>query len=242
MDVTYVFDTDDPHRRLAAGYDRMSIARLAATGVNDGWHCLDVGSGGGTVAVWLAERVAPTGSVLATDVKPQRIPDRPGLAVLRHDVAVDPLPEAEFDLVTARRVLRHLPHRHEVLAKLVRAVRPGGTLHVDELDASYEPPLVTADERAREVFCRFLAARAEVMTAGGGDPAYGRHVGAAMHDAGLVDIDPQPYVRLRRPGSPDLDQLVHQTFHLRDELVAAGMTDGQLAEVRAVMRDPSFRA
>jgi hypothetical protein len=36
--------------------------------------------------------------------------------------------------------------------------------------------------------------------------------------------------------------LVHHTHHLRDRLIAAGMTDGELADVREVMRHQEFRA
>ena len=38
-----------------------------------GWHCLEVGGGGGTVAHWMAERCAPGGSVLCTDIDPRHI-------------------------------------------------------------------------------------------------------------------------------------------------------------------------
>ncbi|CAM02492.1 methyltransferase family protein [Saccharopolyspora erythraea NRRL 2338] len=243
----YVFDNDNAHsggqhRFLASAHDPMTTARLAETGVGAGWRCLEVGAGGGSVAVWLAGRVAPTGSVLATDVKPQRIPRRPGLTVVRHDVTSDPLPESEFDLVVARLVLRHLPQRLEVLDRLVRALKPGGRLQIDEFDTSYEPPLVTPDERSRRVYEDFIAAKDAVMRAAGVDPAFGRHVAAAMRDAGLADIDPRPFIQLRRAGSADLEQLVNHTFHLRDALVAAGMTDERLAEVRSAMRDPSFLA
>ncbi|MFD0488188.1 class I SAM-dependent methyltransferase [Saccharopolyspora spinosporotrichia] len=175
----YVFDNDNAHsggqhRFLASAHDPMTTARLAETGVGAGWRCLEVGAGGGSVAVWLAGRVAPTGSVLATDVKPQRIPRRPGLTVVRHDVTSDPLPESEFDLVVARLVLRHLPQRLEVLDRLVRALKPGGRLQIDEFDTSYEPPLVTPDERSRRVYEDFIAAKDAVMRAAGVDPAFGR--------------------------------------------------------------------
>ena len=37
---------------------------------------LEIGAGGGSIARWLAERVGPTGSVLATDIDPRFIPPR----------------------------------------------------------------------------------------------------------------------------------------------------------------------
>jgi hypothetical protein len=94
-----VFDTgaDEQHRYLADLFDPVSTARLARTGVGDGWHCLEVGAGGGSVATWLAARVTPAGRVLATDLEPGHIPAADCLEVARHDIIRDPLPEAAYD-------------------------------------------------------------------------------------------------------------------------------------------------
>ncbi|MFH9130040.1 class I SAM-dependent methyltransferase [Streptomyces griseoaurantiacus] len=246
-DPGYVFDNDsahsgEQHRCLAEAYDAATFARLAETGVTRGWRCLEIGSGGGSVAAWLAERVAPDGEVLATDLAPHRIPHRPGLTALRHDVVTDPLPEAAFDLVFARLVLQHVPERLAVLGKLARALKPGGRLQIEEFDTSYEPPLLTPDEESARLYERFLATKCAVMRAAGGDPEWGRRAPAAMRAAGLVDVDPRPRVELRAADSPGLRLQLHHTHHLRDKLLAAGMTDEQLDRVRALMRDPGFRA
>ncbi|MGH3874645.1 MAG: class I SAM-dependent methyltransferase [Pseudonocardiaceae bacterium] len=243
----YVFDNDgvhsrDQHRCLAEMLDPMTIARLAQTGVADGWHCLEVGAGGGSVATWLAQRVAPSGRVLATDIKPSHIPARAGLAVIQHDIVRDPLPEAAFDLICARMILRNLPQRRAVLDRLVHALRPSGWLQLDEFDISYGPALLMPDPRARQLFETFLAAKVRLFDTAGADGAWGQHAAQAMHDAGLVDIDPVPHLQLWRAGSAGARLLIHHTFHLRDRLLAEGMTDQQLAEVRTLLTDPRFRA
>jgi SAM-dependent methyltransferase len=243
----YVFDNDsvhayEQHRCLSDLLDPITTARLATTGVGDGWHCLEVGAGGGSVAGWLARRVAPTGRVLATDLKPGRIPPAPRLEIARHDIVRDPLPEAGFDLVYARLVLLHLPERRAVLDRLVRALRPGGWLQLDEFDISYGPALLMPDEGARALYERFLAAKVSLLERAGADPAWGRRAAAAMREAGLVEVDPQPSLQLWRAGSPGCRLLAHHTRHLRDAFVAAGMTDGQLADVRALLCDPAFAA
>ncbi|GGL61577.1 methyltransferase [Streptomyces fumigatiscleroticus] len=232
----------EQHRRLAAAYDPITLPRLAATGVTTGWRCLDAGSGGGSVARWLARRVGSTGQVLATDLAPPEPGGRPPLTVLAHDLRHDPLPEAAFDLIVVRLVLQHLPERQAVLGRLVRALVPGGWLQIDELDISYEPPLLTPDEQAARLYTRFLAARSAALRAAGADPHWGRHVPAAMRAAGLADLDPQPHILLRSAGSAALRLLLHHTYHLRDQLIAAGLTDRQLRQVRTVMRDPVFCA
>jgi SAM-dependent methyltransferase len=246
-DVGYTFDNDsvyarEQHRCLAAMLDGMTTERLLATGVTDGWHCLEVGAGGGSVSLWLAEHVAPTGRVVATDIKPGHIPRRPGLEVAALDLVHDPMPAATFDLVFARLVLLHLPERLAVLEKLVSALRPGGWLQLDEFDITYGPAILMPNPSAKALYERFLAAKIELFEKAGADVAWGRHVAGAMRDAGLVDIDPAPRVELWRAGSPGVELLVHHTFHLRDRFVEVGMTDAELEDVRHLLRDPTFRA
>ncbi len=243
-DHRYVFDndsthSDEQHRCLAAAYDPITTDSLAATGVGPGWHCLEVGAGGGSVAHWLAAAVAPGGTVLATDINPRHVHAAPGLTVMRHDVVRDPLPEGRFDLIHARLVLLHLPDRLAVLDKLVRALKPGGWLQLDEFDISYGPALAGPDP---ELYHQFLAAKAEVMRAAGALGTWGRSAAAAMTAAGLVAVRAQPHVQTWDRESPGLRLLVHHTHHLRDRLVEVGFGDDDLARVRDVMAHEDFRA
>jgi ubiquinone/menaquinone biosynthesis C-methylase UbiE len=43
---------------------------LGALGVSQGWQCLELGSGNGSIAEWLCETVSPSGSVSACDFRP----------------------------------------------------------------------------------------------------------------------------------------------------------------------------
>src|SRR4051794_28422354 len=95
---------------LTGLYDPGTLALCDRLGVGDGWHCLDVGAGTGSLAVALAERVGPTGSVTAVDIDTRFLEplasDR--LAVIWGDITSDPLPAGGFDLVHARLPLEHL--------------------------------------------------------------------------------------------------------------------------------------
>ncbi|MFI9627381.1 class I SAM-dependent methyltransferase [Streptomyces sp. NPDC052042] len=243
----YAFDNATPHsteqhRCLAAAYDPVTLPRLAATGVGPGWACLEVGAGGGSVARWLAGLVGPSGAVTATDLDPRHIAPAPHLEVRAHDIVRDPLPENHYDLVVARLVLQHVPERRAVLARLVRALRPGGVLQIDEFDTSYEPPLLAPDLESAQLYADFLAAKSAALRAAGGDPHWGRHVPGALRDTGLVEIDVHPHVEVRHAGSPSLQLQLHHTHHLRDRLLAQGLTDHQLDRVQRLMADPGFRA
>ncbi|MFI0737302.1 class I SAM-dependent methyltransferase [Streptomyces sp. NPDC021100] len=246
----YAFDNDsehatEQHRCLAAAYDGFSTHRLARLPVAPGAHCLEVGAGGGSVARWLAARVAPTGSVLATDVKPQHSPAAPGLRVLVHDARCDPLPEGAFDVVHARLVLMHLPERDEVLRRLVGALRPGGWLQLDEFDETTYGPLVPVggcDDAAAAAYRDYLDAKLRLLRAAGVDLAWGRRAATAMHRAGLVRIDAEPAVQQWRAHSPGTALQIHNTHHLRDRFRSAGLTDDGLRAAREVMSHPDFLA
>jgi ubiquinone/menaquinone biosynthesis C-methylase UbiE len=134
----YVFGTTDlvdrQREAMQRCLDPVTRARLADLGVGPGWRCLEVGGGGGSIARWLADRVGPTGHVLATELDPGGLRCGERLEVRQHDIVEDELPEAAFDLVHARLVLLHLPKRRQALTRMVRALRPGGHLLLGEFD------------------------------------------------------------------------------------------------------------
>jgi hypothetical protein len=67
----YAFVGDKPERLagIEATWDPGTTFRLQALGVGPGWRCLEAGAGAGSIAAWLANRVGPTGRVIATDVE-----------------------------------------------------------------------------------------------------------------------------------------------------------------------------
>src|SRR4051812_45635908 len=113
---TYVFDNawQEERRRLdavEAGWDPITISNLQTIGVPSGWHCLEAGAGGGSIAAWLCDQVGPDGLVVATDLDPRflTVIDAPNLDVRRHDIVRDPIEASSYDLVHARLLLEHLP-------------------------------------------------------------------------------------------------------------------------------------
>ncbi len=244
----YVFDNDgdhsaDQHRCLADLLDPLTFARLAQTGVQDGWNCLEIGAGGGSVARWLADRAAPRGHVFATDIKPGLIPPHDGLTVTKHDIVHDPLPEAAFDLVHARLVLSHLTERTAVLQAAARRAE-AGRLAADRRDR--RDPLARPDGARPhgQGALRDVPARDGL---GAGRRGQRPDVGA-LGRAG----------DRRRPGSPrstrgatsrcggrsrrawSCSPATASTWRTTSWPPAS--TKDQLDEVRSVMADPGFRA
>jgi SAM-dependent methyltransferase len=68
------------------------------------------------------------------------------LDVRQHDIVNDTLGQSAFDLIHARLVLEHLRERDEVLQKLVRALRPGGWLVIEDMS----PIIMAAWDRRSE--------------------------------------------------------------------------------------------
>jgi len=86
--------------------------------------------------------------------------------VIRHDVGVDPLPEAAFDLVHARLVLIHVPQAAAALARLAAALRPGGWLVIEDFDPTFiDRSFATADGSDVALVHKAYAALAELLVA-----------------------------------------------------------------------------
>src|SRR5437868_11620692 len=112
--------------QLEAVWDPWTIRNFEKIGVAEGWRCLEVAGGGGSIAEWLCRHVGPSGHVVATDLQPHFLQAirASNLEALRHDLIRDPLPERTFDLVHARAVLTFLPRPGEALSKLAAALKP----------------------------------------------------------------------------------------------------------------------
>jgi SAM-dependent methyltransferase len=123
---------NDVYRRpLATALDRL--------GLREGWRCVDVGAGGGDVAVALAEVVGRDGRVYAVDSDPTRR-DEVAQAAATHDAQVVALTQAgeelllpePVDLAFCRFLLLHVHDPAVVLERMRDAVRPGGWVVAQE--------------------------------------------------------------------------------------------------------------
>nr|WP_228047327.1 methyltransferase domain-containing protein [Saccharopolyspora sp. HNM0983] len=225
---------------MQACLDPITIEHLAALDVGPGWSCLEVGAGGGSIARWLGRQVGPGGHVLATDLDTGRTdpgPDGP-VQVRWHDITTDVLPEAAFDLVHARLVLLHLPQRLRALAAMVRAVKPGGWLLLDEFDCTWMPVLAG---HGQAVFARFHAALCAVLTEAGADIAWGSHAYAALAEQGMDRMGAAARAQAWPGGSTGSRWLQVNIAQLGGRLVATGLVSaGDLAELRELLDDPGF--
>lgn len=228
---------------LETCYDPVTRAHLAATGLGPGWCCLEVGGGGGSVGTWLAEQVGPEGRVTVTDIAPDRMAGAPlpdNLRVIRHDIVHDPLPEDTYDLVHARLVLLHLPERLDVLARLVRSLRPGGLLVLEEFDCRWTPVLAAPDPAAADLFHLVHDAFLARLAHAGADVQWGSRIYQALRDAGLHEVAATTYSQAWPGASPAIALHRANSVQLRGELLDSGISAQQLQDFWNLLENPAF--
>jgi SAM-dependent methyltransferase len=227
--------------RLAAlerQLDPVSQAAVRQLGLAAGWRCWEAGAGGGSIAVWLADQVTSSGSVLATDI------DIAGLAglraanisVARHDLERESVPWAEFDLIHARLVLEHLREPAAAVDKLAAALRPGGWLLLEDADG-----LLFDAVPVEKAFAAIAGPWQRAALAAGWNPFYGRHLVADLQRAGLSWVAGRAHRNCQPGGSAWLvarlgiqrmqDQIRHEGASQSDLDAALAALDDQTLTV-----------
>ena len=245
--VSYVFDNAGTQTRsrfaaLATIFDPGTVHHLTELGVGEGWRCLEVGAGGGSIAAWLCGRVGPTGAVVATNVDTRFLEtlDYPNLEVRRHDVVSDSLPESRFDLIHTRLVLMHLPDRDRALPRLVTALKPGGWILAEEFDSLSVRPDPAANPA--ETACKALLVLHEVLAEHGVDLRYGRRLAGCFRACGLNEVSAEGRMFLW-PGRSAGAELLRANFEqLRGAMLASGrITAAELERDLARLAEDDFQ-
>ena len=108
---------------------------LDALALKPGMVVADIGAGSGYLARRMAPLVAPGGRILAVDVQPemlrmlQRLAAQPGLTNIEPSLGAEDnvrLPAGTVDTAIMMDVYHELAFPHEVLASVVRALKPDG--------------------------------------------------------------------------------------------------------------------
>ena len=201
----------------------MTMQLLDRVGLIRGMKCLDVGCGGGHVAISMARVVGSEGRVLGTDT------DAEILALAREDAeaaqvtnvqfqqqdACARLWHEEFEVAYARFLLSHLNEPENCLAAIVEGCLRGGTIVIEDIDfaASFCYPNCAAYERYKELYQELVQRR-------GVDP----------------NIRPKLPVMLRRAGVQNVEFNVIQPAHIHGEgklmapLTMSRISDALIAE------------
>jgi SAM-dependent methyltransferase len=223
--------------------DPSTFRQLDGIGVAEGWQCLEVGAGAGSVVRWLSQRVGPAGKVVAADIDVRFLGDisAQNVEVRRCDITRDPIEPSSYDLVHARNVLMHLPNPQAALARLAAAVKPGGWLMIEDVDngtveaADPAHPLAAAFDLCAQTRITFL------LAGGIMDLRYGRTVPVHMAQLDLIDVGNEA-VALVGPGDSPMSQLMMQSFRPMDDAMVANGVIGQseVSDAQRAFEDPAF--
>jgi SAM-dependent methyltransferase len=240
----YVFGQDEYDRIHAAEdlLDEGSKRLITQCGIAEGAVCLEADAGGGSIATWLSGLVGSTGQVMATDLDVRALGQLSGknLEVRRHDIVTDELEVDHYDLIHARLFLEHLPERDAVLAKLVRALRPGGSIVLESIDylAAVRISELGAAEHAHS-----QAVRLEAFTKLGLDVYLGRRLPAMLRAHGLIEVGNEGRVFVMEGASPGARWFRLSLAHLRPRLAGSGLlSDAEVDRMLELFEDPNWAA
>jgi SAM-dependent methyltransferase len=217
-------------------HDPLTVCQLDAIGVGEGWRCLDVGAGGGSVTRMLADRVGNTGSVLAADLDTSLLDELASdrVEVRRLDLMSNELPKAAFDLIHARLLLMFLSPRLGAVERLVSAARPGGWV------ASLAPDFTTVTlSPSSLVWQRVWSRVLDAAMSSGWDPGYGARLHSDFRAARVIDLHVD-YISRVAPGGSLNSRLLSLTIErLREPMIHIGADSGEIDEARRLLEDPA---
>ncbi|MGW0931389.1 class I SAM-dependent methyltransferase [Streptomyces sp. NPDC002644] len=214
-------------RAVAALFDPVTCRHLEELGVGPGWRCWEIGAGGATVAAWLAKKAGPTGKVVLTDtdVSWAEAVTRP-VETRVHRLGRDEPPGEGFDLVHARLALVGAPDRERALRTMIRALRPGGRLLVEDADLELQPLLCPEESGPEQQLAnRLRLGLRRLLAEHGVDLAYGRRLPRLLREAGLRRVEADVYFPLASEACGELEAAT--VGQHREALVAAGVATAE---------------
>jgi SAM-dependent methyltransferase len=205
--------------------DPMHRRHIEALGVGRGARALEVGSGNGSIAAWLAERVGPDGQAVAVDLDLSLMDvQAPNLELRQGDIVAGPVDPGDFDLVTARAVLHHVTDVDAAFGNLVASLAPGGAILLIEPD--FLPVSVAEPPEVRAFWDGWLAWSREQ----GIDYHVGRALAPRLAAMGLEQVGGDAETAVYNGGSPWADYWRQTVVELRDGLVKSEKLDDKLID------------
>lgn len=221
---------------------------LATLNISPGSKALDLGCGAMGVLAPLSRLVGATGTVVGLDSDATQLAaarsfvDEAMLAnvsIVEGDAFNTGLPAGDFDLVHVRFLFAPVGRDAELLAEMLRLVRPGGVIAIQEPDAScwdVTPP--------NQSWSALKSAILAAFQAGGGDFDVGRRTYGMLRAAGLQQVSQRNAVFAATGQHPYKRLPLQFAASLRKRILAGGLLsepelDSYLSDVAVVADDPA---
>lgn len=216
--------------RLEKMEDPGTVACFEKVGVSRGWSCLEIGGGGGSMAVWLSERVGSDGRVIVTDIDTTFLESlqAENLTVRRHDITKDDLETNAFDFVHERNVLIHIQEREAVLNKMLQALEPGGWMLVEESDMVTDGPEPNAPATEAALYREVTGVIFDYLRGEGLAMDLGGQLMGLLRSLGLQSVRAEGRVTMFHGGRSEVRSPHMMAFaQLKDAVVAEGRVSEQ---------------
>jgi SAM-dependent methyltransferase len=230
MNDAYIFsDHADAAERqrlqmLEQAHDPRTVQLLQRAGLKAGQVCAEIGAGAGSIAGHMAQVAGPEGRAVAVDIDPRFLDsDLPGwLEVRQADVAApSALEQGAYDVIHARFVLVHLADPVRAVAHVVKALKPGGALLLEEPD--FRTAFSAAeDARVKASVDAVNRAICGLYRGMGKDPGFGIRLPGILRNATLNDLEVEVLAPLVAGGDRMAVMMGASVWHLRERLVQTG--------------------
>ncbi|MCG7521877.1 class I SAM-dependent methyltransferase [Ruegeria sp. Ofav3-42] len=225
--------------RMAHAHDPDTYSTIERLNLPANANCLDIGTGRGSVAIWLAETF-PAANVTASDLDLTSVRENtlPNLTLKKIDLRRDDLGTGVYDFVHCRAVLCFLPSRIEVLSGIFRSLKPGGVFIATEMDFSR---IASGPDR---FWAAFWTAYLEFAASQGWDLGFGGTLPRVLARTGFTETDArhiQPILNHsgNTAGSAEAETWSLTLATLAPQLIGQGfMSETLLTEALSIIRNP----
>lgn len=140
--MEYIFESAEQNaefermKLIEGAFDEQTKAIIQNTGIAPGWRCLELGTGAGSILKWMSFLVGNKGKVVGIDKNIKFIEPihANNINKIQGDILDIELENNEFDLIYSRYVLIHIKEAEQVIKKLIKFLKPGGVLVLEEPD------------------------------------------------------------------------------------------------------------
>jgi ubiquinone/menaquinone biosynthesis C-methylase UbiE len=188
---------------LELTWDSTTIRHMEMLGVSEGWKCLNVGAGFGSITRWLANQVGSQGKVVATDIRTELHHEmRENVEIRQHNILTDELENDYYDLVHCRALLEHLGEPEKALTNMVKALKPGGWILIEELDSLIYPSPDSNNPDSDLYYSWYNKGIPIFKRLGYMKVGFGRNVRLLVENLGFQEVNSEGIMTIGRGGEP----------------------------------------